>query len=92
MFSLFFSYHPGTPVEFESSTGYEFEIVVELFHLLPKLRVGTAPLIADKLVGKLPAKVQAVAPEFLSALEDAGINEVIAAKQEQFDNWLSENQ
>ena len=27
MFSLFFSYHPGTPVEFETSTGYEFEIV-----------------------------------------------------------------
>ena len=27
MFSLFFAYHPGTPVEFESSTGYEFEIV-----------------------------------------------------------------
>lgn len=27
LFSLFFSYHPGTPVEFESSTGYEFEIV-----------------------------------------------------------------
>lgn len=26
-FSLFFAYHPGTPVEFESSTGYEFEIV-----------------------------------------------------------------
>ncbi len=25
-------------------------------------------------------------------LEDAGINEVIAAKQEQFDKWLSENQ
>lgn len=22
-----FSYHPGTPVEFESSTGYDFEIV-----------------------------------------------------------------
>lgn len=29
-------------------------------------------------------------PEFLSALEDAGIDEVIAAKQEQFDKWLSE--
>ena len=28
MFSLFFAYHPGTPVEFESSTGYEFEIVL----------------------------------------------------------------
>ncbi|MDL2301287.1 ABC transporter substrate-binding protein [Lachnospiraceae bacterium OttesenSCG-928-D06] len=27
MFSLFYAYHPGTPVEFESSTGYEFEIV-----------------------------------------------------------------
>ena len=27
LFSLFFSYHPGTPVEFESSTGYDFEIV-----------------------------------------------------------------
>lgn len=27
LFSIFFSYHPGTPVEFESSTGYEFEIV-----------------------------------------------------------------
>lgn len=27
LFSLFFSYHPGTPVEFQSSTGYEFEIV-----------------------------------------------------------------
>ena len=27
LFSLFFAYHPGTPVEFESSTGYEFEIV-----------------------------------------------------------------
>ena len=31
-------------------------------------------------------------PEFISALEDAGVNEVIAAKQEQFDKWLSENQ
>ena len=27
VFSLFFTYHPGTPVEFQSSTGYEFEIV-----------------------------------------------------------------
>lgn len=27
LFSLFFVYHPGTPVEFESSTGYDFEIV-----------------------------------------------------------------
>ena len=27
LFSLFFSYHPGTPVEFESSIGYDFEIV-----------------------------------------------------------------
>ncbi len=27
LFSVFFAYHPGTPVEFESSTGYEFEIV-----------------------------------------------------------------
>lgn len=27
LFSLFFAYHPGTPVEFQSSTGYEFEIV-----------------------------------------------------------------
>lgn len=27
LFSLFFAYHPGTPVEFESSTGYDFEIV-----------------------------------------------------------------
>lgn len=27
LFSIFFSYHPGTPVEFLSSTGYEFEIV-----------------------------------------------------------------
>ena len=27
LFSLFFSYHPGTPVEFQSSTGYDFEIV-----------------------------------------------------------------
>lgn len=27
VFSLFFSYHPGTPVEFKSSTGYDFEIV-----------------------------------------------------------------
>lgn len=27
LFSLFFAYHPGTPVEFESSTGYEFEII-----------------------------------------------------------------
>lgn len=27
VFSLFFAYHPGTPVEFQSSTGYEFEIV-----------------------------------------------------------------
>lgn len=27
LFSLFFAYHPGTPVEFKSSTGYEFEIV-----------------------------------------------------------------
>ncbi len=27
LFSIFFSYHPGTPVEFESSTGYEFVIV-----------------------------------------------------------------
>ncbi len=26
-FSLFFAYHPGTPVEFQSSTGYDFEIV-----------------------------------------------------------------
>ncbi|MDE7187196.1 MAG: ABC transporter substrate-binding protein [Lachnospiraceae bacterium] len=26
-FALFFAYHPGTPVEFESSTGYEFEII-----------------------------------------------------------------
>lgn len=26
-FSLFFNYHPGTPVEFKSSTGYDFEIV-----------------------------------------------------------------
>lgn len=29
-------------------------------------------------------------PQFLEALEEAGINEVIAAKQEQFDKWLSE--
>lgn len=27
LFSLFFAYHPGTPVEFQSSTGYDFEIV-----------------------------------------------------------------
>ena len=27
LFSIFFSYHPGTPVEFKSSTGYDFEIV-----------------------------------------------------------------
>ena len=27
VFPLFFTYHPGTPVEFQSSTGYEFEIV-----------------------------------------------------------------
>ena len=27
VFSLFYAYHPGTPVEFQSSTGYEFEIV-----------------------------------------------------------------
>ena len=27
LFSLFFSYHPGTPVELQSSTGYDFEIV-----------------------------------------------------------------
>lgn len=27
LFSIFFAYHPGTPVEFQSSTGYEFEIV-----------------------------------------------------------------
>ncbi len=27
LFSLFFAYHPGTPVEFESSTGSDFEIV-----------------------------------------------------------------
>ena len=27
LFSLFFAYHPGVPVEFQSSTGYEFEIV-----------------------------------------------------------------
>lgn len=27
LFSLFFAYHPGTPVEFESSIGYDFEIV-----------------------------------------------------------------
>lgn len=27
LFSIFFAYHPGTPVEFESSTGYQFEIV-----------------------------------------------------------------
>ena len=27
LFSLFFAYHPGTTVEFESSTGYDFEIV-----------------------------------------------------------------
>ena len=27
LFSLFFAYHPGTPVEFESSTGYDLEIV-----------------------------------------------------------------
>ena len=27
LFSLFFAYHPGTPVEFKSSTGYDFEIV-----------------------------------------------------------------
>lgn len=27
MFSVFFNYHPGTPVEFESSTGHEFVIV-----------------------------------------------------------------
>lgn len=27
LFSLFFAYHPGTPVEFESSTGYDFEVV-----------------------------------------------------------------
>ena len=27
LFSLFFAYNPGTPVEFESSTGYDFEIV-----------------------------------------------------------------
>lgn len=27
LFSLFFAYHPGTPVEFSSSTGYDFEIV-----------------------------------------------------------------
>lgn len=27
LFSIFFAYHPGTPVEFKSSTGYDFEIV-----------------------------------------------------------------
>ncbi len=27
LFSVFFNYHPGTPVEFESSTGHEFVIV-----------------------------------------------------------------
>lgn len=27
LFSLFYAYHPGTPVEFKSSTGYEFEII-----------------------------------------------------------------
>ena len=30
-------------------------------------------------------------PEFLDALEAAGIDEIIQAKQEQFDKWLEEN-
>ena len=34
--------------------------------------------------------VDTVLPQFLSDLEAAGINEVIAANQEQFDAWLSE--
>lgn len=27
LFSIFFRYHPATPVEFQTSTGYEFEII-----------------------------------------------------------------
>ena len=30
-------------------------------------------------------------PEFLDALQAAGIDEIIQAKQEQFDKWLEEN-
>lgn len=216
MFSLFFAYHPGTPVEFESSTGYEFEIVPfreypvkmaqsynsvifsvaqnsenpskamevldyiygspEVMNLinwgeegvdyvledaengiinypegvtvdtvgyslnlgweLPNQFIGykwsgSDPQLWEKMEefndsaksskalgfyfdnsqyenqiaalanvvkqysGSLnsgSADPEVYIPEFLSALEDAGINEVIAAKQEQFDKWMSENQ
>lgn len=216
MFSLFFAYHPGTPVEFESSTGYEFEIVPfreypvkmassyngvifsiaqnsenpekamevldfiygspEVMNLinwgeegvdyvledaengiinypegvsidtvgyslnlgweLPNQFIGykwsgSDPQLWEKMEefnnsakeskalgfyfdnSQYENEIAALAnvvkqysgslnsgsadpeiyiPEFLSALEDAGINEVIAAKQEQFDKWLSENQ
>ncbi len=216
MFSLFFAYHPGTPVEFESSTGYEFEIVPfrdypvkmaqsynsvifsiaqnsenpekamevldfiygspEVMNLinwgeegvdyvledaengvinypegvtvdtvgyslnlgweLPNQFIaykwsGSDPQLWEKMeefnnsakesnalgfyfdnseyenqvaalanvvkqyAGSLnsgSADPEVYIPEFISALEDAGVNEVIAAKQEQFDKWLSENQ
>lgn len=215
MFSLFFAYHPGTPVEFESSTGYEFEIVPfreypvkmaqsynsvifsmaqnsenpekamevldyiygspEVMNLINwgeegvdyvledeengiinypegvtvdtvgySLNLGWElpnQFIAHKWSGSDPqlwekmeefnnsakestalgfyfdnseyenqiaalanvvkqysgslssgsADPEVYIPEFLSALEDAGIDEIIAAKQEQFDKWLAEN-
>lgn len=215
-FSLFFAYHPGTPVEFESSTGYEFEIVPfrdypvkmaqsynsvifslaqnsenpekamqvldyiygspEVMNLinwgeegvdyvledkengvinypegvsvdnvgyslnlgweLPNQFIaykwtGSDPQLWDKMeefnnsakeskalgfyfdgseyenqiaalsnvvkqyAGSLnsgSADPEVYLPEFLSALEDAGINDIIAAKQEQFDQWLAGNQ
>ncbi len=216
MFSLFFSYHPGTPVEFETSTGYEFEIVpfreypikmaqsyngvifsiaqnsenpekamevldyiygsAEVMNLLnwgeegvdyvledaengiinypegvtvdnvgyslnlgwelpnqfigykwsgsdPQLwekmeefnnsakeskalgfyfdnsqyenQIAALSNVVKQYSGSLDsgsADPEVYIPEFLSALEDAGIDEVIAAKQEQFDKWLSEKQ
>lgn len=214
MFSLFFAYHPGTPVEFESSTGYEFDIVTfrdypvkmsssyngvmyslaqnsenpekaievldyiygssEIMNLLNWGEEGVDYVLEDEENGvinypegitidnvgyslnlgwELPnqfigykwsgsdphlwenmeefnnsakeskalgfyfdnseyenqiaalnnvvkqyagslnsgsADPETYLPEFLSALEDAGINDVIAAKQEQFDKWLAE--
>lgn len=39
VFSIFYSYHPGVPVEFESTTGYEYEIVT--FRDYPVINSGS---------------------------------------------------
>ena len=55
---------------------------------------AVANVIEQYLPGLVCGSVDPAAdiPEFIERLNDAGIQDIIAAKQEQLDAWVAENQ